>query len=90
MNTLKVGFAKVNINPMLGIGVYGYYVPRYASGFLDDLEASALALSCGDKPVLIINVDNCGIKTDVVKRYLTAISKASGILAENIFISCKL
>lgn len=88
MNTLKVGFAKVNINPMLGIGVYGYYVPRYASGFLDDLEASALALSCGDKPVLIINVDNCGIKTDVVKRYLTAISKASGILAENIFMSC--
>ena len=45
MNTLKAHYAKVNINPMLGIGVAGYFVPRYASTILDDLEASALALS---------------------------------------------
>ena len=28
--SLKVGFSKVNINPPLGIGIRGYYIPRYA------------------------------------------------------------
>ena len=40
-----VGYAEVNINPPLGIGMHGYYVPRYAKGFIDDLTASAIALS---------------------------------------------
>ena len=39
MNTLKVGYAGVNINPPLGCGVYGYFIPRFAKGFLDELEA---------------------------------------------------
>ena len=32
MSNLKVGYAKVNINPPLGIGIRGYYVPRFAKG----------------------------------------------------------
>ena len=40
MNTLKIGYAQANINPPLGIGIEGYYVPRYAKGFLDDLLVS--------------------------------------------------
>ena len=54
MNTLKAHYAKVNINPMLGIGVAGYFVPRYASTILDDLEASALALSAGGDTLLLV------------------------------------
>ena len=40
MNKLNVGFAEVNMNPPLGIDVAGYYVPRFAKGFLDDLEVN--------------------------------------------------
>ena len=33
MENLKVGYSQVNINPPLGIGMEGYYVPRFAKGF---------------------------------------------------------
>lgn len=49
MNTLKVGYAEANINPPLGIGIWGYYVPRFAKGVLDDVEVRAIALSMEEK-----------------------------------------
>ena len=62
MSSLKAGFAKVNITPELGIHVHGYYIPRYAKGILDELEAAALALELGETRVLLISVDNEGIR----------------------------
>ena len=79
MNTLNVGYSRININPMLGIGVAGYYVPRYAKGFLDDLEASALALSCGESRVLLISVDHLGIRKEQIDCFHKAISDCSGV-----------
>ena len=54
MNKFQVGYAEVNINPPLGIGVDGYYIPRYASGFYDDITSSCLSLAMGEKKFLII------------------------------------
>lgn len=48
MNTLQVGFARVNIDPPLGIPVRGYYVPRYASAILDSLHINMLAFYDGE------------------------------------------
>ena len=48
MNTLQAGFSRVDVTPMLGIGIAGYYKIRKADGVLDNLEAVALALSCDD------------------------------------------
>ena len=87
MKQLKVGYAAVNIDPPLGIGVHGYYVPRFAKGFLDHLEASALVLSCGKKPVVLISVDNEGITAQLGSAYCAAIEKKTGIPAKNVFLS---
>lgn len=87
INNLLVGYTQVNINPPLGIGVCGYYVPRFAKGILDDLEASALLLSCGKKQIVLISVDCCGIDLELVTRYCTDIEQATGVPAENIFLS---
>jgi len=87
MNNFQAGYAKVNINPPLGIGVAGYYIPRYAKGFLDDLEASALVLSCAGKQIALISVDCCNIKTDLAEQYLVTISQATGLPKENIFMT---
>ncbi len=87
MNAFQVGYAKVNINPMLGIGMIGYYIPRYANGFLDDLEASALALSLGEETVLLVSVDTCLILTDMCNRFLKQIEAATGIASDRIFLS---
>ncbi len=87
MNRLQVGFAKVNINPILGIGIYGYYVPRYAKGFLDDLEASALAVSDGEKTILLFSVDTGAVAAEIAGKVCEEVEKATGIPKENVFIS---
>ena len=77
MNTLKVGFAAVNANPPLGISVAGYYVPRYAKGFLDDIMVKTLVLSCGEKNIALISVDNCSIKATLSKPWMEEIEKVT-------------
>ena len=53
MNKLKAGFARVNINPPLGIAIGGYFVPRKAERILDDIEINALALEVGNASVAL-------------------------------------
>ena len=87
MHPFSVGYAQVNINPKLGVGISGYYVPRFAKGFLDDLQASCLALSLKGNTILLMNVDNLGIDLDISVGYRQAISAATGVPFENLFLS---
>ena len=87
LNDFKVGYASVNINPPLNIGVVGYYVPRFAKGFLDDITASALAISKNGKKIIIISVDNCGLLPELVENISAEIEKTTGIPKSCIFLS---
>ena len=84
---LKAGFAKVNINPPMGIPLRGYYKERFADGVLDDLEAVALAIECDGVKALLISVDHCGIEQDLSIQYRKLVSEAAKIPAEHIIIS---
>ena len=88
MSTFSVGYAEVNINPKLGIGISGYYISRLAKGFLDNLQASCLALALGDTKVLLMNVDHLGLKNAVSERCRRNIAAATGIPFENLFLTC--
>ena len=87
MSKLKVGFGSVVINPEMGAPLFGYYVPRFAKGILDDLTASALALKVDNKTVVMISVDNCGLNRAFVERASEEIFKNTGISKNNLFIS---
>ena len=87
MNTLKAGFARVNVTPMLGIKVRGYFKPRYAEGVLDELEINALALECGESKAILMSLDNCGYKESVLNPFRKHISEVTGIPFDGIFIS---
>jgi hypothetical protein len=87
MNKLLTGYHKLTINPPLGIGIAGYFVPRFAQGFLDDICASAFALACDDERVLIISVDACMLDTPLIARYCAAIEHATGIAKDRIFFT---
>lgn len=87
MNEFKVGFARVNINPMMGIPLRGYYKERLANGILDDIEANALALECGSLKALLISIDHCGIEQELSAQYRKAVSVATKISNEHIIIS---
>ena len=87
MNTLKAGFARVNINPPLGTRIGGYFILRYAEHILDDIEVNAIALEAGGQQVLLMAMDQCGCETDIVTRYRAHVSQVTGVPMENIFIS---
>ena len=87
MTKLKAGFARVNINPPMGIPVRGYYKPRFAEGILDDLEVVALALQLGETKVLLINIDHCGVEQNLCADFRKAASERTGVPDENIIIS---
>jgi len=88
MSNFQVGFSRVNINPPLGHGIAGYYIPRYAKGFLDDLELNTIAFACGEKKIVLISADLCHIQTPMASRFREKISGATGLPVEDIFITC--
>ena len=88
MASFKVGFSRINITPMMGIEISGYFKTRIADGVLDDLYANAIAFECGDTRALMICVDNCGIKQGILLKYRKMISEKLGIGVDKVFISC--
>ena len=84
--SLQVGFARVNVNPQMGMEVRGYYQSRKAIGVLDDLELNVVAVNHGDDTVLIMALDNCNMPTDFAIQLRTAISEKTSVPTEAIFI----
>ena len=87
MSNFKVGFAEVNINPPLGAGVSGYYIPRYGKGFLDDLMSSVMVLSCNGKKIALVSVDVCGFDGSVLKEVKKGIVEKTDIPEKNVFLA---
>jgi hypothetical protein len=87
MNDLKVGFYRVNINPMLGINISGYFKVRKAEGVLDDIEVNAIAYECSGKRAVMLSADLCGIRQDLVALIQDAISEKTGLDKNYIYIS---
>jgi len=87
MSNLSAGFARTNINPMMGIPIRGYYKVRLAEGILDDIEANAIALQYKGNTTLLISVDNCGIEQELLTYYRQMVSDATEVSMENIIIS---
>ena len=86
MNTLQAGFARVNVTPMLGIGMAGYFVPRQADGVLDELEINALALEAGGTKAVLLSVDHCGIVKEVLNPMRQHICEVTGLPWEAVYI----
>ena len=87
MNALKAGFSKINITPMMGIAVQGYFKPRYAEGVLDDLYVRALALQCGEAKAVVLSMDHCGVVQALTDEFRKCVAEATGISADAVFIS---
>ena len=86
MNTLQAGFSRVDVTPMLGIGMAGYYVPRYADGVLDPLQINALALACGEEKAVLMSIDHCGIVKEVLNPMIQNVCDATGLPREAVYI----
>ena len=85
-NTLKVGFARVDITPELGIEITGYYKKRIADGVLDNLEVNCVTVSDGKNTAALVSVDHCGINQVFTNKFRAYASETTGIPVEGIFI----
>ncbi len=86
MNNLYAGFARVNVTPMLGIGIAGYYQTRFAEGVLDELEINALALACGENRVVLLSMDHLGMTREITADYRQHVSEVTGVSVEAVYI----
>ena len=87
MSNFKVGFSTVNANPNLGHEIAGYYVQRFAKGFLDDIEVSTLLLQKDGTNIAMISVDVCGINESFGIDVSNMIEKATGISKDNVYLT---
>ncbi len=86
MGNLTAGFSRVDVTPPMGIGMAGYYIPRFADGILDNLEINALALS-GSGDALLISIDNVGVHAEEQADLRRHIAGATGLPIEAVFLS---
>ena len=88
MSNFKVGFSRVNIDPMMNINISGYFKVRLADGVLDSLEANTVAFECDGKRGVMIALDLIGMKQWIFERIAQSIGEATGLKRDEIFISC--
>ena len=85
-NELKVGYARVDITPPMGVNISGYYKVRIADGVLDELEACAVAVGDGNNTAILMTIDHCGLNKVFLNEWRANIAAATGVSAEAIFI----
>ena len=88
MNQLKVGYAALNIDPMIGIEVSGYYQVRISEGNLDPLEVCVTAFELGEKRVAMIALDLCYLDTPLNDKIRATVSEATGLAMDELYVGC--
>jgi len=83
-----LGRCKRKITPPLGTPLYGYpnYEQRKAVSVHDDLYVNAAAFGYGKPSALLIGMDLCAVRSELVGRITSMITEAVGIPKENIII----
>ncbi len=85
---LYAGFAKVKVNPPMGINVPGYFRKRWSDGFITDLYLEATAFQCGEKKAIIFSCDAIGIYETAYKAIRKKIADRTGIDENSVYICC--
>ena len=72
---LKAGFARVDVTPPIGSHLDGNFNVRISKGWLDPIELNAIALSDGERKVVMIAADFLGISTNDAEEIKKLIDK---------------
>lgn len=85
MNSLCAGFGRVDVTPMLGIEITGYWIDRRADGVLDELQINALALSCGEDKAVLLSIDTCSLRKNTADIMRAYVAEETGLPMESIY-----
>ena len=85
---LQVGFGRCSILPDTDVHIGGGDVTsRKSEGYLDELFATCIAMTEGDKTILLYTLDSITVSNKVYEAQ-ERISQQTGIPAENIILNC--
>jgi len=85
----KVGFARVDITPPLGVPMAGYTFLRKASAVLDNLELNAMAVSDGAHTAVLLVADLLDLQDNALAGQMRAqIAAAAGVPVEAVYFHC--
>ena len=79
MKQLHAGFSRVDITPMLGSRVSGYFIERRAEGVLDNLEVNTIAVGAGEDKAVLMSMDLCEVREEYATQIREAICKKTGL-----------
>jgi hypothetical protein len=82
----QAGFARVEATPPLGIPLVGYFSHRVSDGVLDPLYIDCVAVSDSTNKALIYCVDDLHLTNPFMAKAFEAITKATGIPRERIYV----
>ena len=88
MSSLKVGFAKVEVNPQFGTPIAGYYQKRLVDGVLDSLYVIAVAFENAENRAVLLSIDNVGITKQEMDMLRGAVAKRIGTAIEAVYAEC--
>src|SRR5687768_327671 len=84
---LRIGTAKKDITPKLGIPLAGYYSERGADGVHDPLHAKVIVLENDGTKAALISLDLISTLRSTVEEARSLIEKKTGIPGKNVMIS---
>ena len=88
MSKLKVGYARVDITPMLGTKLAGYYYERLMEGILDPLLATAVAFDDGENRAIVMSIDLLGMPQILANEISPLVAKACETDETGVFMHC--
>ncbi|MCA9112979.1 MAG: hypothetical protein KDA52_23700, partial [Planctomycetaceae bacterium] len=83
----EAGVGVIDITPVSGYRMSGYFSERLNTGTIDPLLAKAVVMRQGDTQAAIVFCDLIGISLDVSQRARAQAQEVTGILAEHIAIA---
>ena len=85
---IKYGFGKEDITPKRGIGLCGYFEPRYNKGAHDPLTIKAALFESNGIVSGIVSYDLCLMGRAMIEKIKAAVKNGGFAFAENLLYSC--
>ena len=85
---IRFGFGKEDITPKRGIGLCGYFEPRYNKGAHDPLTVKAALFESNGIVSGIVSYDLCLMGRSMVEKIKAAVREGGFSFAENLLYSC--
>ena len=88
MQTYSVGFARLDITPLLGVRMVDLGKDVCGTGVLEPLHVTALAFGDGEQGALMLSLDTHQVSSPYSEQWPPRIAEALGLNADSVFFCC--